>query len=194
MYLCNVLRGAENAQFIPKGEITAEQSVAAILRIKERLEVNEKWIALALAGGLTLSGCGSGADVTLGDAGSEPNHTHILTTFDNTVEHEAVGYCGNTVTTVRMVDETEGAESRKVSFWGGDSVTLTDLLTYLDYSEETCDCMPEYTVKTEMEDGEYGISLTDAYARHNGKQVSLTQEQRETIREIIERQLATEEK
>lgn len=192
VYLCNVLRGTENGQFIPKGEITVEQSVAALLRIKERLEMNEQWIALALAGGLTLSGCGSGTDATLGDAGSEPNHTHVLATANNVLEHESVGYCGNTVTTVRMVDETEGAENREASFWGGDSVELTDLLTYLDYSEETCDCMPEYTVKTEMEDGEYMISLSEGYARHNGKQVSLTQEQRETIREIIERQMTAQ--
>ena len=56
------------------------------------------------------------------------------------------------------------SESRKVSFWYDDSVALTDLLLYLDYSGEVCTCLPEYSVDTEFGAG-YGVSLTGGFAR-----------------------------
>ena len=105
---------------------------------------------------------------------------------NNTVDHDPVYYCGNTVTTVSWETGMDG-ESRKVSFWYDDSVALTDLLLYLDYSGEVCTCLPEYSVDTEFGAG-YGVSLTGGFARHDGGQVSLTAEQVEEIRAILDRQ------
>ena len=86
-------------------------------------------------------------------------------------------YCGNTFTSVRVGDKQYG-------FDGSRSVDLTDLLIHLQYTEPVCDCLPEYTVDTEFGTG-YGISLDGCYVRHDGRQVSLTQEQTEKITEII---------
>ena len=68
----------------------------------------------------------------------------------------------------------------------GCSVTLTDILVNLDYDPmHVCRCRPEYTVDTEFGTG-YGINLTAGYARCDKGQADLTQEQIDTIAEIIE--------
>lgn len=115
-----------------------------------------------------------------------PDHPHALSAGGNIVEHDPVGYCGNTVT--KISGETRPGEPWEVSFDGGDSVALTDLLLYLDYSDELCKCLPEYRVDTEF-GTEYGVNLTEGYARHGGGQVSLTAEQIETIRGILDRKV-----
>ena len=107
-------------------------------------------------------------------------HRHALSEEDHTLDHEPAYYCGNTVTTVSCA-------TWEASFWGSDSVDLTDLLLHLDYSGDVCRCLPEYTVDTEFGAG-YGVNLTEGYARHDGGQVSLTAEQVENIRGILERQ------
>lgn len=119
----------------------------------------------------------------------EVSCAHRPSQGDNTVEHEAAGYCGNTVTTVSR-ETRMGGEPWEASFWGGDSVALTDLLRYLDYSGGVCRCLPEYNVDTEFGTG-YGVNLTDHYARRGDGQADLTEEQVNQIREILERQGAT---
>lgn len=121
-----------------------------------------------------------------------PEHTHTPAAVSNVAEHEPGGYCGNTATTVAYTPMGKGSgEETAVSFWGSDSVALTDLLRWLDYREGLCRCLPEYTVETEFGDGAYGVSLRSGYARHNGGQVSLTEEQTAAIREIFDRQFAS---
>ena len=67
----------------------------------------------------------------------------------------------------------------------GHSVTLTDILANLDYKQgKTCRCMAEYTVDTEFGLG-YEINLTEGFARYKKGQADLTQEQIDTIAEII---------
>lgn len=97
-----------------------------------------------------------------------------------TVEDPVTGYCGNTVTEVTLDGET-------YSFWGDDSVALTDIVVNLAYDPKgVCKCLPEFTVDTEFGDG-YGVNLTESYARCEAGQASLTEEQTETIRSILER-------
>lgn len=96
-------------------------------------------------------------------------------------------------THVSLENETEveitwlGGEPWEVSFWGDDSVVLTDFLLYLDYSDRICRCQSEYNINTEFGTG-YGINLTEGYIRHDGGQTSLTAEQIETIQGILDRQ------
>lgn len=97
-----------------------------------------------------------------------------------TVADPVSGYCGNTVTTVAL-------DGEEYSFWGGDSVTLTDIVINLAYDPESvCRCLPEFTVDTEFGDG-YGVNLTESYVRCEAGQAALTAEQAETIRGILER-------
>ena len=156
--------------------------------------------ALSLALALTLTACAVSASNGAPEAGSVPetsasqpdasqtekDHDHQLTEGDNIVPHEEVGYCGNTVTTVSREERVWDAPW-EASFWGEDSVALTDLLLYLDYSGNVCRCLPEYSVDTEFDTG-YGVNLTEGYARFGGGQADLTEEQVEQIREILERQ------
>lgn len=114
-------------------------------------------------------------------------HTHLPAETDGTLGHEFGGYCGNTLTTVTYAAISPDEEPWEVTFWGDDSVALTDLLRFLDYSENPCDCLPEYKVDTEFGAG-YGVSLRESYARYGDGQASLTAEQVEQIREILERQ------
>lgn len=129
-----------------------------------------------------------GAPAALSDetGAEEADHTHALSEEDRTVDHEPALYCGNTVTTVSRETHLDG-EDWEASFWGEDSVALTDLLLYLDYSGPVCRCLPEYNVDTEFGTG-YGVNLTEGYVRHDGGQVSLTAEQAGEIRAILDRQ------
>ena len=130
------------------------------------------------------------APETAGGEETEGEDAHSPALEDNILPHEPGGYCGNTVTTLRytggVAGPAEGSEAWERSFWGSPSVELTDLLLYLDYSGDVCRCLPEYEVDTEFSDTAYGINLTSAYARHDGKQVSLTQTQVEQIQAIID--------
>lgn len=168
--------------------------------------------ALALSAVLVLSGCveraaalGTGengenspnsvtepaAALTVGEDNAvidEDGFKHSLFEGDNTVEHGFGGYCGNTQTTLRRNTRLGGRPAEK-TFMYEDSVALTDLLRYLDYSGDVCKCLPEYYVKTEFGEEEYEISLSEGYARYKGGQVSLTAGQLKLIRDIINRQL-----
>lgn len=105
---------------------------------------------------------------------------HAPAAEPQTVADPVSGYCGNTVTEVTLDGETW-------SFWGGDSVTLTDIVINLDYDpEKICRCLPEFTVDTEFGDG-YGVSLRESYVRCAEGQAPLTAEQTEAIRGIVER-------
>lgn len=119
-------------------------------------------------------------------APAEEPCVHQPSQGDSVTEHEAAGCCGSTVTTVSR-NTWAGGEPWEASFWGDDSVVLTDLLRYLDYSGDVCRCLPEYNVDTEFGTG-YGVSLTQGYARYDGGQTDLTEEQVKEIREILERQ------
>lgn len=146
-------------------------------------------LALVLLAALTACGGGGGPVSPEGEAVPLPEEepcAHQPSQGDNVVEHEAAGYCGSTVTTVSR-ETRMGGEPWEASFWGDDSVALTDLLRYLDYSGDVCRCLPEYSVDTEF-GTDYGVNLTEGYARHNGGQTDLTEEQVSEIREILERQ------
>ena len=101
------------------------------------------------------------------------------------VEHDPVGYCGNTVTTVRCEKLGKQEERWEKSFWGGTSVGLTDFLKWLNYDDGICRCLPEYYVKTELSASEYGINLSEGYVRFEGKQIQLTDEQLKYLQETI---------
>lgn len=172
--------------------------------------MKKRSLLLALFLALTLSACAASAGGGAPDAGGTPmeedpvsaaapdapaplagepeipEHIHTLSEGNNIVEHDPAGYCGNTMTTVSRVAGPE-EEPWEASFDGSDSVDLTDLLLYLDYSGPVCRCLPEYNVDTEFGTG-YGVNLTEGYARHEGGQVSLTEEQAVMIQAILDRQ------
>lgn len=119
-------------------------------------------------------------------------HTHSSASDDNVVPHKEGGYCGNTTTVLKTHLGTE--EQKEYSFWGSESVALTDLLLYLDYNTDNiCGCEAEYFVETEFGKSFY-INLTEAFAtciETDGNlalgQVSLTEEQIKTISDIIKK-------
>lgn len=107
-------------------------------------------------------------------------HAHTPAAEPQTVEDPVSGYCGNTLTTVHL----DGGE---YSFWGSDSVALTDILINLAYDpDQICRCMTAFTVDTEFGNG-YGVNLTEFYARCEARQAVLTAEQTEAIRGILDR-------
>ena len=107
-------------------------------------------------------------------------HSHAPAEEPQSVEAPVTGYCGNTVTTIHLGGQT-------YSFWGSDSVTLTDILINLVYDPgQVCRCLPEFTVDTEFGGG-YGVNLTESYVRCESGQSALTAEQTTVIRDILER-------
>lgn len=109
------------------------------------------------------------------------DHGHEAAEKAQTVEDPYSGYCGNTMTTISM-------DGKEYTFEGSDSVYLTDLLLNLAYDpDKLCDCMSEFTVKTEF-GGPYGVNLSQGYARYDGAQAYLTKEQIEVIRNILSNQ------
>lgn len=132
---------------------------------------------------LALTACRTSAYTSDGSvSGAASDHSHAAVEGDNVVAHDPVGYCGNTVTTVRCT----AGEGWEKSFWGGTSVELTDFLRWLDLSGEVCRCLPEYYVKTEFGASEYGIDLSEGYVRFEGKQTQLTREQVERLQTMME--------
>ena len=108
------------------------------------------------------------------------DHSHAPAEEPLTVDNPVSGYCGNTITEVVLNVET-------YSFWGSDSVALTDLLLHLNYDPgQVCRCLPEFTVNTEF-GSRYEVNLSDAYVRCETGQVSLTTEQVAKIREILDK-------
>lgn len=170
-------------------------------------------LLLALALALSMAACAAPEDDgNTGDGGAQPEnstkpeaaaaapentpenvpdkdegdaHSPAPAEADNILPHDPAGYCGNTVTTVKFDGIGTAEEKWEKSFWGDESVRMTDLLLFLDYSEDICRCLPEYTVDTEFGEG-YGINLSESYVRHDGHQVTLTEEQTAELREIIE--------
>ena len=105
-------------------------------------------------------------------------HYHLLAQEPEIVENPVNGYCGNTVTIVSI-------NGKEYSFWGSDSVTLTDMLLNLEYApHRVCKCLPEYKIVTEF--GSYGVHLSQGYARCEAGQAPLTWEQIMTIRTILD--------
>lgn len=110
--------------------------------------------------------------------GEDETHVHMTALRPQTVENPVTGYCGNTWTTLYI-------GKKEYSFMYGNSVTLTDILVNLKYDPmQVCRCPAEYMVDTEFGKG-YGINLTAGYARCDKGQADLTQEQIDTITEII---------
>ena len=155
------------------------------------IEITHDAIAESYPGQADVYACKKVSDGTFEDVPSDAvsglaemgytfaTHSHSPAAEPLTVEDPVTGYCGNTVTEVVLNDET-------FSFWGGDSVTLTDILIHLNYDpDQICRCLPEFTVNTEFGGG-YGVSLSGAYARCEAGQAALTAEQLEQIRGILE--------
>lgn len=164
-------------------------------------------VVFALVLVLTLTACAASASGGAPEAGSAPegsaslpledisqpdashpeeDHSHQPAQADNIVPHEQMLYCGNTVTKISPEPRVSD-EDWEASFWGDDSIALTDLLLHLDYQEGICRCLPEYMVETEFSEEPYGVNLTEGYARYGDSQVDLTQEQVELIRDILDR-------
>lgn len=89
-------------------------------------------------------------------------------------------YCGNMLTTVYL-------EEMNFTLAGRDSVTITDILANLDYDPDAvCRCVAEFTVDTELLSGIH-VNLTQGFARCEKGQAALTEEQAQSLREIIDR-------
>jgi len=106
------------------------------------------------------------------------NHAHAET--EELAQETVSGYCGNTVTVIYI-------DGNAVSFSGSDSVVLTDLLINLNYDpDKWCNCEAEFTVDTEFLTG-IEVNLENCYARCERGQANLTEEQIQTIQDILNR-------
>lgn len=109
------------------------------------------------------------------------NHSHTLAEQPQTVDDPVTGYCGNTMTTIVL-------DGKEYTFMGSDSVNLTDIVINLDYDpNRICNCLPEFTVKTEFGDP-YGVNLNQGYVRCDDGQADLTPDQVALIQQILDNQ------
>lgn len=106
-------------------------------------------------------------------------HTHEITNAPQIVEDPVEVFCGNTQTTLYFGEKS-------YTFMYDHSVTLTDILINLDYNPaKICKCLAEYKVDTEF-GTDYGVNLTEGYARCEKGQADLTREQIDLIKTAIE--------
>ncbi len=120
----------------------------------------------------TFAAAEGGTDVTC-------EHSHAPQEPEICIDHETSGWCGNMTVTLYW-----NGEAHTLS--GSPAVTLTDILYFLCYSEENlCCCMAEFTVDTEMGEG-YEVNLTEYFARFEGGQANLTEEQVNTLQAILD--------
>ncbi|MBQ9832590.1 MAG: hypothetical protein IJO48_02550 [Clostridia bacterium] len=118
-----------------------------------------------------------GGDVTVSPTAQTPLCTHEFETAEATGKPQ-IGYCGNTQVTVTI-------DGRDYLCYGSDAIYLMDTLKHLEYTNEICRCITEFTVTTE--DGKkYGINLTEGFARCDDGQADLTEEQAKRIGEIVD--------
>lgn len=165
-----------------------QESVWEKENVKEESVISQNGAFYAKQGGYVYEIVATWEDTGLGYHGSANyyvyivgggDHSHQMAATAQTVDDPFIGYCGNTQTTLYIGD-------KEYTFMYGNSVTLTDILINLNYDPmRICRCRPEYTVDTEFGKG-YGINLTAGYARCDKGQAELTQEQIDTIAEIIE--------
>lgn len=114
----------------------------------------------------------------------EISHTHILASEEQTENELVGGYCGNTKTTIHFPN------GKKCTFMYEKSVELTDLLFRAAYDKDSvCLCAYEYIIDTDLGTGYY-VNLTEGFVRNEEGQVSLTEGQVETIKNIIDWALA----
>ena len=110
----------------------------------------------------------------------DDDHTHAPADEPESANGTDTGSCGNTSVTVTL-------DGSAYTLSGSDAVTLTAILENLDYDPQSvCNCLAEFTVETEV-GTEYEVNLTEYFARCDAGQAALTQEQADTIREVIER-------
>lgn len=108
-----------------------------------------------------------------------PAHYHDPAEEPRTVEDPVSGYCGNLVTTVYK-------DGKSFSFMYGESVHITDILVNLDYERDgVCSCAAEFAVDTELIRN-CEINLTEYFVRCEKGQASLTKEQADGIKKIID--------
>ena len=109
---------------------------------------------------------------------TEDTHLHMTALTPQIVEDPVTGYCGNTQTRLYI-------DGKEYWFMYGNSVTLSDLLVNLDYDPgKVCRCMAQYTADTEFGTN-YQINLDYGFVRCDLGQADLTQEQIQTIADII---------
>lgn len=112
------------------------------------------------------------------DGYDDETHEHRTALRPQTVAEPITGYCGNTQTTLRI-------GNKDYIFAFGNSVKLTDLLVNLDYDpNKVCRCTAQYRADTEF-GADYQIHLEYAFVRCDKGQADLTQEQVDTISQII---------
>lgn len=118
------------------------------------------------------------------DAADE--HTHAPSKKPKTVSDPIKGFCGNIITKLEKDGVVRFIES-------DDSVTLTALVINLDYSEPMCKCAAEFSVYVETEKEPYEVNLSQNFIRFQGKHASLTADQTETVRKIVNHYFSEDE-
>lgn len=110
---------------------------------------------------------------------AEYHAEHTAAAQPQTVENPITGYCGNIVTTVFI-------DGKEFSFMYEDSVAIADILLNLDYDAmKICRCIHEFEISIDGSQP-YEISLTNAFARCEDGQASLTEDQVGLIRQIVD--------
>ncbi|MCI8331439.1 MAG: hypothetical protein HFE78_01230 [Clostridiales bacterium] len=127
-------------------------------------------------------------DKTENESAGQDAHIHTPAKEEQTVSDPINGFCGNTQTILSSTDFFDTVHQSnpfQCTFMGSYSVELTAMLINLDYDPaKVCLCSPEYNVDTEFGIN-YGIHLSNGYARCEKGQADLTQEQVDTIAKII---------
>lgn len=161
------------------GDVTAE---AEDVNLKENtLELKDGGYIYEIVAKWTGENLAAEGTVHYGFYVIKDTHAHMPAETPQTVGDPVTGYCGNMMTKIMR-------DGKEYSFAGSDSVNLTDILINLEYDpNKLCDCMTEFSVVTE-EGTNYGVNLTETYARCDGGQADLTAEQVELIQKILENQ------
>ena len=129
---------------------------------------------------ITLTPTGEPEEAPAAEA-PDGDHRHGFAEFDDTKNSDMISgaYCGNTITTIHI-----GGESFDIA--GSDSIAITDILANLNYDpNKVCRCMAAFTVDIEFMEN-IQVHLGEAFARCEKGQADLTEEQAQTIQDIID--------
>ncbi len=146
-----------------------------------------KYLAFTVALCLLLSGCASTQPDTASDLQSTVP-AQLTDTLENgspspAPEDLCIRFCP---ILVKYLPQGASQAQGYSFFDDAAEATLVEILTKADYNQGLCRCAAEFTMILEGV-GEYQLNLSQGYIRHEGTQADLTQDQVQTLTDILTR-------
>ena len=182
-----------------KAEIFRRSEVKIKQRKKTRNRILAACIPLCLCMGIGAAGAFSGGFAVKSDNMAQAPESALWNGYMYLADEEFFAQSNGVATDAASGESSEPLEEESTGTkpiilqevivtaeMKSDYETMKNILLNLEYSpHKVCKCLPQYKLRTDF--GDFGIHLSEGYVRCEEGQAALTEEQRQTIEEILER-------